>query len=242
MTLIVLILLAGGAVYLAQGGFSKNPNTDNGQQEGLNVSADGLVYATPDIAKLNAGVQEIGRDTATVQASVGQKIDAIKTKLHELGIEDKDIKTAEFGIYPDYGNVPITSTTKPRSYTGRHVLEITIRDLSKVNAVADGVVTSGANEVQNVYFTVEDSDSWYQQARSQAITKAKAKAEQLAKDADIKLGKLLSISENGGGGPIYYDRALPGYGGGIGGSDVKTSLEPGNLEIHAYVTLVYQIR
>lgn len=238
----VLVLLAAGAVYFAtRGSGTKYDNGVSGQQEGLNVSAEGLVYATPDIAKLNTGVSEIGRDATTVQNSLSQKIDAIKTKLKEIGIEDKDIKTAEFGIYPDYGAYPVTSTSRPRSYTGRHMLEITIRDLDKADEVADGVVSAGANEVQNVYFTMEDSDSWYQQARSQAIEKAKQKATQLAEDADIRLGKLLSISESGQGGPIYYDRAVPGYGG-TGGAEIKTGLEPGNLEIRAYVTLVYQIR
>lgn len=245
MGVVILILLAAGAYYLTQNRGPKFNNGVSGQPEGLNVSAEGLVYATPDVAKLHAGVSEIGQDATAVQTTLNQKIDAMKARLKELGIEDKDIKTAEFGIYPDYGSFPVTSTSRPRSYTGRHMLEITIRDLDKADSVADGVVASGANEVQNVYFTMEDTDAWYQQARAQAITKAKEKAKQLAKDADIRLGRLISISESGQGGPIMYDRAvssMPAYPGGTGGEDIKAGLEPGNLEVRAYVTLVYQIR
>src|SRR5690606_5361250 len=99
-----------------------------------------------------------------------------------------------------------------------------------------------ANQVENVYFTVEDPEEWYQEARSQAVSKAKAKAEQLAKEADIRLGKLISINENTSGGPIYYDRAISSPGGFGGGGEFDTGIESGSLEIRAYVTLIYQIR
>jgi uncharacterized protein YggE len=243
--LLLLVAVIGGGFYLVTQRDGNKPNTGiSGAQEGLSVSAEGLVYATPDIAKLRFGVQQTGKDAAVTESDLSKKIDAIKSKLKELGIEDKDIKTVEFGIYPDYGIAVPSSTTKPRSYNGRHILEVTIRDLDKADEVARAVVVAGANEVQNVYFTVEDPESWYQQARTQAITKAKEKAKQLAQDADIKLGRLLSINEYTNGGPIYYGRdvASPEYGGiGMGG-DVATGVEPGNLELRANVTLVYQIR
>lgn len=240
------LLLAGviGLVVLIIAGFfiagdRNTPSTTNqttNQTQGLSVSAEGLVYATPDIAKLRFGVQQVGREATVVESEIAKKIDVIKSKIKELGVEDKDIKTAEFGIYPDYGNYPAT-TSQIRSYNGRHILEVTVRDLDKADAVADAVISAGANEVQNIYYTVEDPEQWYQDARSQAITKAKEKATQLAKDADIKLGRLLSINESGDQ-PVFYDKAI-----GIGGSsEFQPGLEPGSLEIRANVTLVYQIR
>lgn len=232
---LVVLIIAGFFIAGDRNAPTVNNQTAN-QTQGLSVSAEGLVYATPDIAKLRFGVQQVGREATVVEDEIAKKIDVIKSKIKELGVEEKDIKTAEFGIYPDYGNYPAT-TSQIRSYNGRHILEVTVRDLSKADAVADAVISAGANEVQNIYYTVEDPDQWYQDARSQAITKAKEKATQLAKDADIKLGRLLSINESGDQ-PVFYDRAM-GMGG---GSEFQPGLEPGSLEIRANVTLVYQIR
>lgn len=238
---VVVLVLVGGLFWINRGP-STGTGIAGGNTEGLNVSAEGVVYATPDIAKLRFGVSQIGREAAVVEADITTKIEAIKSKVRELGVEDKDIKTVEFGIYPDYGAYPLTENSKIRSYNGRHILEVTIRDLDKADAVADGVIAAGANEVQNIEFTVEDPEKWYQDARTQAISKAKDKAKQLADSADIRLGRLVSINESSNTTPIFYDRAMESSVGMGAGGDGNAGLNQGSLELHAYVTLVYQIR
>ena len=234
---VILVLVAA---WLFQQAGDKPTDPSTGQPQGLNVSAEGIVYATPDIAKLFFGVQQTGKEASAVEDQLSERINTIKAKLVELGVEDKDIKTSDFSIYPDYGPYPIPTTNPQiRSYTGRHILEVTVRDLDRVNDVADGAIAAGANEVQNISFTVEDPESYLQEARTQAIQKAKDKAKQLAEAADIRLGRLLSINE--------YPVSMPfdgrfGYGGMGGAEDTKIGLEPGNMEVRVNVTLVYAIR
>jgi len=237
-----VVIILGGIIVANRFNAPTPPATINGQSEGLNVSSEGVVYATPDIAKLRFGVQQIGPDAGRVEEQISDSIANIKDALGDQDIDDKDIKTVSFGVYPDYGAYPLNENSRIRSYTGSHILEVTIRDLDTVNDIASAVIKAGANQVENVYFTVEDPEEWYQEARSQAVSKAKAKAEQLAKEADIRLGKLISINENTSGGPIYYDRAISSPGGFGGGGEFDTGIESGSLEIRAYVTLIYQIR
>ena len=237
-----VVIILGGIIVANRFNAPTPPSTINGQSEGLNVSSEGIVYATPDIAKLRFGVQQIGPDAGKVEEQISDSIANIKDALGDQDIDDKDIKTVSFGVYPDYGAYPLNENSRIRSYTGRHILEVTIRDLDTVNDIASAVIKAGANQVENVYFTVEDPEEWYQEARSQAVSKAKAKAEQLAKEADIRLGKLVSINENTSGGPIYYDHAISSPGGFGGGGEFDTGIESGSLEIRAYVTLIYQIR
>jgi len=240
--IVALLVLAGIATYLLvphTNNQSPTSGNNSNQPQGLSVTGDGTVYATPDIAKFQFGVQQTGKDAATVQDQIATKIDSVKAKLKDLDIDDKDIKTVEFGIYPDYNS----TGNQVRSYTGRHMLEVTIRDLDKADEISGAVVTAGANQVQNIQFTVENPDQWYQQARTQAIQQAKDKAKQLADAAGIKLGKLLSINEYTSNGPIYYADTPAGYGVGGGPMPTKDSgVEPGSLELHANVTLVYDIR
>ncbi len=234
---IAVIILLGFWLLNQSADTPTSPNT--GQPEGLNVSAEGVVYATPDIAKLYFGVQQTGREASLVEDQISTRITAIKEKLDALGVEDKDIKTSDFTIYPDYGAYPTSGTPQIRSYTGRHILEVTARDLDKVNEIADGAIAAGANEVQNIYFTMENPETALQEARAQAIQKAKDKAKQLADAADIRLGRLLSINEYPVSTP--FDGRL-GYGGMGGAEDTQVGIEPGNMAVRINVTLIYAIR
>lgn len=235
----VLGLLLMGALLAQQGGNPSSNSQSTGQPEGLNVSAEGVVYATPDIAKIYVGVHETGREASPIENELSTRINKIKDKLRELGVATEDIKTTDFNIYPEYNSYLPASTPTIRAYTGRHILEVTVRDLDRVNAIADAVIASGANEVQNISFTVEDPDTLLEEARTQAIQKAKDKAKQLADAADIRLGRLLSINEYPMSSP--FDARM-GYGGMGGAESDQVGLEPGNMEIRVNVTLIYAIR
>lgn len=233
LVVILLLLATGFGVYALTKNDSPTPVNPSGQIEGLNVTAEGLVFATPDIAKATLGVQKTGRTVAEVEATLSQTTDTIKTAVRKLGIEEKDIKTTDFNIYPQQDNNRIVG------YNGRHSLTITVRDLSKVDGVTDTALQAGANEVTGVSFTVEDEEKWWQEARSQAITKAKEKAKKIAVDADIRLGRIISINE-------YSNQPIPYASFGRGGDvavdkPMEVGLEPGNLEMRVNVTLVYDI-
>ena len=234
----ILVLLLLGTLLVQQGQNPSSPSQSTGQPEGLNVSAEGVVFATPDIAKLYMGVHQNGREASGIEDQLSTRINAIKDKLRELGVASEDIKTTDFNIYPEYNSFAPNSTPTIRSYTGRHILEITVRDLTRVNTIADATIAAGANEVQNISFTVEDPDSLLEEARAQAIQKAKDKAKQLADAADIRLGRIISINEYPMSTP--FDARM-GYGMG-GAESSQVGLEPGNMEVRVNVTLIYAIR
>jgi len=229
-----IIVIAGALIYA----IGNRPSNNNGQPEGLTVNADSTVYATPDIAKVTVGVS---KTASTVDAAEKQATDvtqAIKDKLTALGIKDSDIKTVDYSLYPEqvYRSSGISQVT---GYHAHHSLEITIRDLNKTTDVLSGATTAGANEIGQVVFTLENSDSKLAEARKDAIQKAKDKAKQMASDGGFRLGRLIAISE-------YSNTPIPIYGdmGGIGGgSTVKAPTpEPGTYNVQVTVTLTYQIR
>src|SRR6266576_609121 len=70
------------------------------QQKGepLVVSGEGRVTVTPDIAKINVGIQETGQSLKQVQDSVNKKSKSLVNALKKLGIGDSDIKTVSYYI------------------------------------------------------------------------------------------------------------------------------------------------
>jgi len=215
------------------------PASSSTQPEGLNVSADATVYATPDVAKVTIGVNKLASTVADVEKQVTDITQKIKDKLTALGIKDADIKTVDYSLYPEqtYRSTGVSQIT---GYRARHSLQITIRDLDKTNEVVSAATSAGANEVGQVIFTLENPDSKLTEARKEAMKKAKDKAKQMAEDGDFRLGRLISINEYNDSPIPFYD----GMGGGTSSSvkEVAPTAEPGSYNVKVTVNLTYQIR
>ena len=222
-------------------GFSPIDNADGPKvlQNTISVSSEGTVKVKPDMVYINVGVQTENKSSKVGQQENTTKMNKVMQVLKELKIADLDIKTSQYTIYP----IETYSEKDQRPYvTGYRVintLELTIRDISKVGAVIDGVTANEANSVSNIRFTVADPDKYYLQALQNATVKAKAKADALAKQFGIKIGLPAQINETSGGynPPIIYSQM----------DSLKSSQEvapitkisSGELEIKASVGLVY---
>ena len=57
-------------------------------------------------------------------------------------MEDKDIKTTTYNIYPQY-NYPRFDAPEIKGYQVNQSLEVKIRDLDKASDILDGVVAAG---------------------------------------------------------------------------------------------------
>jgi len=217
----------------------------------ISISGEGKVSVKPDIAMLNASVVSESKKIKDAQLDNTRRTGAVMGFLQEQGIAEKDIKSVNYSIYPQYQyfDTPacLAYPCPPRkppevvSYQVRHTIEIKIRDLEKVDDLLDGVVTAGANEVGSVSFTIENEDRVKAEARKKAIEDAKAKAQVLSRDLGVRLGKIVGFSESGGGFPIFA-RALEAKGG-FGGDVAPTpQVEPGEQEIQSSVTITYEFR
>jgi len=221
-------------------------------QRTFTVSGEGKVVAIPDIAEFSFGVlTEGGKDIAALQKENSEKINKIISFLKDSGIEEKDIKTQYYNISPRYQNFscPIFQNEKPGvcppaeiiGYSISQSVLVKVRDINKAGEIVAGVVDRGANNVWGPNFSVDDSSQFQAQARQEAINKAKAKAEAIAKAAGFKLGKLISIQE-GVNFPLWMRSSYAFSQNGKGGNDSFAYIEPGSQEISVSVTLNYEIK
>ena len=103
--LFVLVLIAGllsgcaGAASAQALNQAADPST-NPVNRSINVNGSGKVYLTPDIASVNIGVHTENKDAAQAVAENNTKSAEVKDALTGLGIDPKDIQTANFSIYP----------------------------------------------------------------------------------------------------------------------------------------------
>lgn len=209
--------------------------------EPLVVSETGKVSIVPDTAKITVGVEEQGTILKDVQQKVNEKTKKLTNSLKGLGVDEKDIKTTSYNVYPeyDYSN----GTPKIVGYRVSTNYDIKIEEFEKINTALTLATESGANVIGNISFEVNDKKriELLNEARKEAVDMAKEKAEGLAKASGIKLGKIINISEMEDGNyprPIAYDKAV-----GMGGESLEVAnITPGETEISVTVSLSYEIR
>lgn len=211
----------------------------------FSVEGIGEIESTPDVAMFSVTVQsQGGNNVAEVQKTNTEKMNKINAFLKGKGIDEKDLKTTDYNLNPQYAYAPCTggSVCPPPSISGyaiHQTLEVKVRDTAKVGDLLTGVVASGANGVSDIRFVVDDEDRAKNEAREEAIGKAKEKAEAMAQAGGFRIGKLVSIYESANPVPYY------GMGGDMSAVKAEASqsnrIEPGTQETKVQVTLTYEI-
>lgn len=213
----------------------------------FSVDGEGEIETTPDVAKFSVSVVSEGStNVVAVQTKNTEKINAVSTFLKESGVAEKDLKTDEYTLSPryDYPNcVGVSPCPQPTiaGYTLTQTLKVTVRNMESLGDLLTGVVAKGGNSVSQVAFTVDDENKAKDEARKEAIEKARSKAKRIAKDSGFEIGKLVSL---------YESPQMMGYGGEGDMMSAKSpaamnavtpTIEPGTNEIKVTVTLTYEI-
>jgi len=209
----------------------------------ITVSGTGTVYAKPDLGLITATVITEAETVAEAISTNTEKMNAVIAAVKEQGVEEKDLKTTSFNIYPRYEwyEKSIYSPTGKRvlvGYEARQSLQVKIRDLTKIGSIIQAATDSGANQVSDLQLTIDKQDELKAQAREEAINKAKAKAKELASQLGIRLVRISDFSES---------EAVPRYhelekASAIGESKEAPQIETGENKIEVTVFITYEIR
>lgn len=213
-------------------------------QDRFNVAGSGTVYAKADIANINVGLKTGVKKTAVEATKEStNKMNSIIAELKKLKIEENDIKTSDYSLTPVY-NWTNDKGQELSGYEVTQTLSLKIRDLNVIGNVIAKTTEQGANQIGNINFTIDDEFALKNQARELAIKKAKEKAEMIANQAGMKLGKVKSVSENSE--PIItpmYSNEKMGIGmGGASDAVASPAIQSGQNEIRVDVTLTYEVK
>ena len=106
-------------------------------------------------------------------------------------------------------------------------------------ALLDDVVGAGATRVVGISFEADDMSSLKEQARDQAMQNARAKADQLAREAGVSLGRPLTIEESDVGG-VMPVQAAPRAAAAPAAAP-PTPIQPGELQVRTTLRVVWAI-
>ncbi len=243
-----LTVLALFLVAKALDAFSNIGRTANPYQTTIMVEGTGEATAIPDVARVTFSVTENATTVSDAQTAATEKTDTALSTLAELGIEEKDLKTISYSVYPQYeyqapcytGVCPAVRAPRITGYEVSQTVEVTVRDTAKAGEVLQALGTTEVQNISGPNFTVDDMDSVKAQAREMAIAEAKEKAKILAKELGVRLGKVVSYYEN-----QPYSMYDYGYGGDMRMEAMNAaapSLPVGEQETSVSVSITYEIR
>jgi uncharacterized protein YggE len=206
----------------------------------LNVNGSGQVSLTPDMGYIYIGVHdEASTASEAVEANkvhTAEVIEAIK----EAGVDEKDINTSNFSIWPSQQYGP-DGTITGTIYMVDNTVYVIVRDINTLGDLLDASINAGANTINSIQFDIADKKDAIKEARAKAVTDAQAQAQELAEAAGLTLGEIQSIS-------FYDNSAIPFYEGKGGGGGVAydtasaVPIQPGQLNISVSVNIVYEIK
>ncbi|MCL5675731.1 MAG: SIMPL domain-containing protein [Patescibacteria group bacterium] len=215
-------------------------STVTNKNDVFTVDGQGKVTAKPDTAQINLGVTVNGNSVSQVQSQANETMNKITSDLKNLGASDKDIKTTNYSLNPNYDYR--SGSQKIIGYVINIYLTVKTKDFNKINQMIDAATKDGANQVGGLSFVVDDPSKFENEARKLAIDNAKQKAQKIANEAGLRLGRVLNVSESQQPRPqpVLMNAAKAVDLGGA--PEESTQVEPGSTEIVINVTLSYETR
>lgn len=216
----------------------------------ISVEGSGEILAVSDIASLYVNLTKDGKTAKEAQDLLNESITKTLTYLKDQKIEDKDIKSEYGGLNPKYSyEQPVcytypcpTHDPKIVGYTATQAITIKVRVVDSASIIRTGLAEIGITDISGPTFSIDDEESYQDQARSLAIKEARAKAKVLAKELGVRLGKVVSFSENGDNNyPMYAEKSMTGAGM-MSDSATPPTLPKGENKIISNVFITYEIR
>ena len=201
----------------------------------IRTNGDAVVTAKPDRAEIDVGVVTQADSSQAAASQNAQKLATVLTGLKTIIGPNVDIKTISYSLSPNYRYPTGGGEPTITGYTATNVLRITLDDLTQVGKVIDTATSSGANRIQSLRFTLKDSQAVEAEALTQAAAEARKKADTLAAALDLRIIRVLSVSESS---PVVVPVRDVGY---ARAETASTPIEPGTIEVRANVSLAVEI-
>lgn len=200
----------------------------------ITVSGEGSVEGAPDMAVLSLGVTTEGATATEAMSANSAALTAVLERLKAAGIADRDLQTSNLSLNPNWTGYDSGASPKIVGYTASNQLMVRIRDLPKLGEVLDAAITDGANTLNGISFGLSNPRPAMDEARTEAVADARARAELLVTAAGARLGKIVSINENGG-----YAQPAPMFRAAAEAAPVP--VQGGEVATTATVTIVFEI-
>ncbi|QNQ09505.1 SIMPL domain-containing protein [Sphingomonas alpina] len=205
----------------------------------LDVTATGQTSRVPDVATIRAGVVTQAATAGAAISDNAQAMARILAALKRAGIVARDVSTSNVGLNPQYRYVE-NQAPVVTGYQATNTVSVRFRDIAKSGAILDALVKEGANQIDGPNLAIDNPDAALDEARADAVKRARTRAELYARAAGMSVSRIVSIAENGenpGGSPppVLYARAAKA-------EDASTQIAPGETDVTVTLSVRFLLK
>jgi len=204
----------------------------------IRVVGEATVSAAPDHAQIDLGVVTQATNAKQAASENAKQVDKVLGAVREAAAK-ADVKTVDYSVNPMYGEPKPHEPPKITGYSTQNVVRVATDDLAQVSKIIDAAMGAGANDVRGLSFTLKKEEDVRKRALGEAVAKGKAQAEAIAAALGVKIAGVRSA--DAGGEPPIVRPMMVGMAMRKAQADVPTPVEPGTLDVHASVTLAFDI-
>ncbi len=204
----------------------------------LSVSAEAEAKRVPDVATISAGVVTQAADGNSAMGQNAEEMAKVMQAIKAAGIAEKDIQTSGVNLSPQYRYVE-NENPKITGYQASNTVNLKVRDIAKLGKVLDALAASGSNQINGPSFEIDQPEPVYDEARLAALKKAQGRADTYAKALGLRVRRIVSISEGGGGGarpmPMVRSMAMDAM------AKQETSVSPGETTLSVSLEVIFEL-
>jgi uncharacterized protein YggE len=208
----------------------------------ISTSATGEMYATPDRADIYLGVQTQNADVVAAQQENAQIMNKVVDAILATGVPKENIKTTGYSVYPVYDQSSNLFGQKVKYYQVTNTVQVTLNDVGMTGAVIDAAIAAGANQVQNIAFSLspEKEQSLRSEVLAEAVSRTRADADAVAAALGVTITGVQDATVGAYYPPVVYRSASVGAAD-MSAAAIPTPVEPGQVTVSATVSVSYLI-
>jgi uncharacterized protein YggE len=207
-------------------------------QDLITTQGYGEMRVRPDSLRTSVGVELQATTLEKARSEANTRLQRVITALTALRIPNASLQTQTLQFSPIYRE----ENNKPRKLTGysaTHRLSVTVLGATPnelgdyASRIIDTALKSGANVVNDVDFFLRDRSEAQGRALEAAVQNAGQNARAMAEAAKVRISRVYSLEETGGGGfsPMRFNAEAR-----MGG-DASTPIETGEIVVSSNVTV-----
>lgn len=214
---------------------------DRTQERTISSSGTAISNVDPDEVEIGYTIETKASKAADAQSQNAEISKKVKDALHNAGVEDKDIETNYFNVYPEYSYEKDTNKPVFLDYRVTHSVKIKSKDLLNSGKLLDILVNNGVNNIDYVQFGLSDAKQLQvkQDLIAEAAKNAREKADAMASGTGSRITGVFSVNEQNFDYPVVrYAMADKAMGA---ESAPSTEISPKQIKVSTTVNVVYTI-
>ncbi|MFT6907905.1 MAG: hypothetical protein ACJAS1_004593 [Oleiphilaceae bacterium] len=209
--------------------------TQASEQPLININAEGKVKIHPDMAVFNLTVQTTELDANKAHRKIDSQVKELLKRIKKFDVKESSLDSSQTSIQAEYDY-----SIKPKrllGYKASRQVSFNLIELKQLDSIVADLSKLDYTNLNNIQFSVQETQYYEDLALINAIQIAKQKAELIANEFGVELGRLNKISHQ------VKQNSSPVFARAMSMEMAKTSsYEQKDIEMNAFIEVSFLIK